>query len=148
MKQKYLILIAILVLTFFAGNFVYPDYLNKGIDYLNKIVAFNIPHFCPDNSAAPSHFNVLKFYYLAGFPLKFNFKAFSEITCRNQLCLPINLNNLQFPRQSRQRFSSFGLHKHHIFYPNPADSGDINTGLYCKHHVLSDPLFPVPCYVR
>lgn len=45
MKQKYSILIAILILTFLAGNFVYPDYLNKGIDYLNKIVAFDIPHF-------------------------------------------------------------------------------------------------------
>ncbi len=45
MKQKHLILIAILILVFFAGNFVYPDYFNKGVDFLNTKVAFKIPHF-------------------------------------------------------------------------------------------------------
>lgn len=45
MQQKYLILIGILILAFFAGNFVYPDYLNKGVDFLNKFSAFEIPHF-------------------------------------------------------------------------------------------------------
>jgi len=44
-KQKYLILIAILVLAFLAGNFVYPDYINKGIDFVNKKLSVGFPHF-------------------------------------------------------------------------------------------------------
>ncbi|MBU2540141.1 protein translocase subunit SecD [Patescibacteria group bacterium] len=45
MKQKYLIFIGILVLVFLAGTFVYPDYFDKGVDFLNTKVAFKIPHF-------------------------------------------------------------------------------------------------------
>jgi len=44
-KQKYLIFIGILVLVFLAGTFVYPDYFDKGVDFLNTKVAFKIPHF-------------------------------------------------------------------------------------------------------
>lgn len=45
MQQKYLILIGVLVLAFFAGNFVYPNYFNKGVDYINKNLSQNLPHF-------------------------------------------------------------------------------------------------------
>jgi len=45
MKQKYIILIAVLVISFFAANFVYPDYLNKGIDAFNSKFSQNVPHF-------------------------------------------------------------------------------------------------------
>jgi len=45
MKQKYLILIAVLVIAFFAANFSYPDYINKGIDAFNNKFSQNIPHF-------------------------------------------------------------------------------------------------------
>ncbi len=45
MKQKYSILIAVLVVAFFAANFVYPDYLNKGIDIFNSKLSQSIPHF-------------------------------------------------------------------------------------------------------
>lgn len=44
-KQKNLILIAILILAFFAGNFSYPKYLNQGIDLLNKKFSLSMPHF-------------------------------------------------------------------------------------------------------
>ena len=45
MKRKILISIAILLPAFLAGNFVYPDYFNKGVDFLNSKVAFKIPYF-------------------------------------------------------------------------------------------------------
>ena len=35
-RNPYLILVFVLVLTFFAGNLSYPKYLNQGIDYLNS----------------------------------------------------------------------------------------------------------------
>lgn len=45
MKRKYLILIAIFILAFLAGTFVYPDYFNKGIDFLNQKLSLDFPHF-------------------------------------------------------------------------------------------------------
>ena len=45
MKQKYWIFIGIIVLTFLAGNFVYPDYFNKGVDFFNEKFSLNIPHY-------------------------------------------------------------------------------------------------------
>lgn len=45
MKQKYSILIAVLVVAFFAGNFVFPTYINKAIDTFNSKFSQNIPHF-------------------------------------------------------------------------------------------------------
>ena len=45
MQQKYLIFIGVLVLAILAGNFVYPDYFNKGADFLNQKFNLSIPHF-------------------------------------------------------------------------------------------------------
>lgn len=45
MAQKYWILIGIMVLAVVAGNFAYPDYYNKGTDYLNKKFSWQLPHF-------------------------------------------------------------------------------------------------------
>lgn len=45
MQQKYLIFIGVIVLAILAGNFVYPDYFNKGADFLNQKFNLNIPHF-------------------------------------------------------------------------------------------------------
>lgn len=45
MQQKYWIFIGIIVLALLAGNFVYPDYLNKGIDFLNSKISWKLPHF-------------------------------------------------------------------------------------------------------
>ena len=45
MQRKYLIFIGILVLAFLAGNFVEPKYFNQGIDFLNKKLSVNFPHF-------------------------------------------------------------------------------------------------------
>lgn len=45
MKQKYLILIAVLVVAFLAGNFVFPTYINKVIDKVNSKFSQNISHF-------------------------------------------------------------------------------------------------------
>jgi len=36
MSQKYLIFIGIIILALLAGNFVYPDYFNKTVDFLNS----------------------------------------------------------------------------------------------------------------
>lgn len=45
MKHKNLIFIGILLLAFFAGNFVYPDYYNKGIDFINQKLSLSFSHF-------------------------------------------------------------------------------------------------------
>ncbi len=45
MSQKYLIFIGVIVLAVLAGNFVYPDYFNKGADFLNQKFNLSIPHF-------------------------------------------------------------------------------------------------------
>jgi len=45
MKSKYYILIAIVLLAFFVGNFVYPKYYNQATDYLNSKFAWTLPHF-------------------------------------------------------------------------------------------------------
>jgi len=45
MQQKYLIFIGVLVLAVLAGNFVYPDYINKGVDALNAKFSWHLPHF-------------------------------------------------------------------------------------------------------
>ncbi len=45
MRRKYLILTAILILAFFAGNFVYPNYFDKTVDFLNEGFSLKIPHF-------------------------------------------------------------------------------------------------------
>lgn len=45
MKQKYIIFIGILVLAFLAGNFVYPNYFDKSVDYLNNKFSLKLPHF-------------------------------------------------------------------------------------------------------
>ncbi|MFA5878457.1 MAG: protein translocase subunit SecD [Candidatus Staskawiczbacteria bacterium] len=45
MQQKYYIFIGILVLAFLAGNFVYPNYFNKGVDFLNAKFSQSLPHF-------------------------------------------------------------------------------------------------------
>ncbi len=45
MSQKYIIFIGVLILALLAGNFAYPDYLNKGIDALNGKFHWTLPHF-------------------------------------------------------------------------------------------------------
>ncbi|MBI1866452.1 MAG: protein translocase subunit SecD, partial [Candidatus Staskawiczbacteria bacterium] len=45
MQQKYLIFIGVVVLAVLAGNFAYPDYFNKGADFLNQKFNLSIPHF-------------------------------------------------------------------------------------------------------
>ena len=45
MKQKYWIFISIILLTFLSGNFVYPNYFDKGVDFLNSKFSWSIPHF-------------------------------------------------------------------------------------------------------
>jgi protein-export membrane protein SecD len=44
-KNSYLILLGILVLTLFSGFFIQPSYYNSAADFLNKNLAFSIPHF-------------------------------------------------------------------------------------------------------
>ncbi len=38
-------IILIVVLTFLAGNLVYPKYFNQGVDFLNQKLSINLPHF-------------------------------------------------------------------------------------------------------
>jgi preprotein translocase subunit SecD len=38
-------IILILVLAFLAGNLVYPNYFNLGVDFLNQKLSLNLPHF-------------------------------------------------------------------------------------------------------
>lgn len=45
MQKKYIIFIGVLVLAFLAGNFVYPNYFNQSVDYLNKKFSWHLPHF-------------------------------------------------------------------------------------------------------
>src|SRR3989344_764452 len=46
MQQKYWIVIIILALAFLAGNFVYPTYFDKSVDFLNSKFSFlHLPHF-------------------------------------------------------------------------------------------------------
>jgi len=45
MEQKYYIFIGILILAFLAGIFSYPNYFNKGVDYINEKMSWTLPHF-------------------------------------------------------------------------------------------------------
>jgi len=45
MQQKYWIFISIIVLAIIAGNFVYPNYYNQSVDFLNSKLPFKLPHF-------------------------------------------------------------------------------------------------------
>jgi len=45
MAQKYYILIGVLILAVLAGVFVYPNYFNKGVDFLNSKLSWTLPHF-------------------------------------------------------------------------------------------------------
>src|SRR5258706_4467833 len=45
MQQKYLIFIGVLILAVLAGNFAYPNYFDKGVDYLNHQFSWKLPHF-------------------------------------------------------------------------------------------------------
>ena len=47
MHQKYYIFIAVIILAVLAGIFSYPNYVNKGIDFLNNKFLWTLPHF-PD----------------------------------------------------------------------------------------------------
>lgn len=44
-KKTYLITFFIFVLAFFAANLSYPDYFNKGVDFINAKTGLKIPHF-------------------------------------------------------------------------------------------------------
>ena len=44
-RRVYITFISIIILAFLAGNFVFPDYLNQGIDNLNSKISLKIPHF-------------------------------------------------------------------------------------------------------
>jgi len=44
-KKTYITILFILILAFFAGNFCYPDYFNKGVDFFNSKTKLNFPHF-------------------------------------------------------------------------------------------------------
>ena len=44
-KKVYINLAIIIVLALLAGNFVFPQPLNKGIDYFNKKFSLHLPHF-------------------------------------------------------------------------------------------------------
>jgi len=45
MSQKYFIFIGIIVLAILAGNFAYPNYFNKGVDFLNWKFSWTLPHY-------------------------------------------------------------------------------------------------------
>ena len=45
MQQKHLIFIGVLILALLAGIFSYPNYFNKGVDYLNSKFSWTFPHF-------------------------------------------------------------------------------------------------------
>ncbi len=45
MAQKYYIFIAVLILAVLAGIFSYPNYFNKGVDFLNNKFSWTLPHF-------------------------------------------------------------------------------------------------------
>lgn len=45
MQQKYYIFIGVMILAILAGIFAYPNYYNKGIDFLNQKFSWTLPHF-------------------------------------------------------------------------------------------------------
>src|SRR3990167_10726685 len=45
MAQKHWIFAGVMVLAILAGNFVYPDYINKGVDFVNQKFSWSLPHF-------------------------------------------------------------------------------------------------------
>ena len=45
MAQKHWIFIGVMILTFLAGNFVYPNYFNASVDFLNNKFSWQLPHF-------------------------------------------------------------------------------------------------------
>ncbi|MEK7541226.1 MAG: protein translocase subunit SecD [Patescibacteria group bacterium] len=45
MQQKHYIFIGVLILAILAGNFIFPNYFNKGADFLNQKFNLGIPHF-------------------------------------------------------------------------------------------------------
>jgi len=45
MQQKYYIFIGVLVLAVLAGIFAYPNYFDRGVDFLNKKMSWTLPHF-------------------------------------------------------------------------------------------------------
>ena len=45
MQQKYYIFIGVLVLAILSGIFAYPNYYDKGIDFLNSKFSWTLPHF-------------------------------------------------------------------------------------------------------
>ena len=45
MQQKYYIFIGVLILAVVAGIFSYPNYFNKGVDFLNRKMSWTLPHF-------------------------------------------------------------------------------------------------------
>lgn len=45
MQQKHWIFIAIVVLAVLAGNFAYPNYFNKTVDFFNTKFSWHLPHF-------------------------------------------------------------------------------------------------------
>ena len=45
MKRKYLFFAGVIILALIAGSLIYPNYLNKGIDFVNGTVGSSIPHF-------------------------------------------------------------------------------------------------------
>ncbi len=49
MAQKYYIFIGVVVLALVAGIFSYPNYFDKGVDFLNSKFSWTIPHF-PEKS--------------------------------------------------------------------------------------------------
>ena len=49
MQQKYYIFIGVIILAILAGIFSYPNYFNKGVDFLNGKMSWTLPHF-PDRS--------------------------------------------------------------------------------------------------
>lgn len=49
MQQKYYIFIGVIVLAIFAGLFAYPNYFNKGIDFINQKMSWTFPHFPEKN---------------------------------------------------------------------------------------------------
>ena len=45
MAQKHYIFIGVIVLAILAGIFSYPNYFNKGVDFLNNKLSWTLPHF-------------------------------------------------------------------------------------------------------
>jgi preprotein translocase subunit SecD len=45
MQQKHYIFIGVIVLALLAGIFSYPNYYNKGMDFLNSKLSWTLPHF-------------------------------------------------------------------------------------------------------